>query len=205
MAHHHGPHGYLDYGLAKSFSNWSKNIVCLQSELDRSDEQFIKHYKSEYSEPELPPVWAACEVMSMGMLSRWYAQLAPMQTRKAIAGSFDCDQQQFQGLLEHLTYLRNMCAHHSRVWNRRFTKTLPLPRSKPEGLSNQVNRAAERKLYNTLVLMLHLMDKISPHHHWRASLLSLIDKYGVDVSAMGFPDLWRTLPIWCHDAGDDES
>ncbi|MDQ6977358.1 MAG: Abi family protein, partial [Ghiorsea sp.] len=188
MVHCHGAHSHLDSSLAKNHANWSNNIACLKRELNRSDEQFIRHYMDEYSEPELPPVWSACEVMSMGMLSHWYAELAPMQTRRAIAGSFDFDQQQFQGLLEHLTYLRNVCAHHSRVWNKRFTKTPPLPRNKPEGLREQLNQDAKRKLFNTLVLMLHLMDKIAPNHHWRKSLLTLFDKYNVDMNAMGFLD-----------------
>jgi len=53
-----------------------------------------------------------------------------------------------------------------------------------------------RKTYNTLVIILHLMDIIAPDHHWRKRLLALIDSHGIDVSHMGFPESWREFPVW---------
>lgn len=200
MAHRHGPHGYLEAKLSKSIKSWANNLVTLTAEVNRTDEAFIKHYSTNYNEPELPPVWAVCEVMSMGLLSRWYTQLGPTATRKAIAVHFGFDHQQFEGLLDHLTYLRNVCAHHSRVWNRKFTKTMPLPRNKPSGLREQLNLAADRQLYNTLVCLLHLMDTICPQHHWRNRLLDLVAGLNTQQQhAMGYPSGWETHPIWKRD------
>lgn len=197
MAHRHGPHGYLEVALAKSIKSWNQNLATLIAEIARSDERFIAHYREHYAQPELPPVWAACEVMSLGLLSRWYAQLGPMATRRAIASHFDCDQQQFEGLLEHLTYVRNVCAHHSRIWNRRFTKTMPLPRTKPIGVREQLNLQAERQVFNTLSVMLYLLDRIMPGHTWRKRLLQLLGDYpDVSKSAMGFPLDWQSSPLW---------
>ena len=196
MAHQHGPHSHMDSNLARHFASWVENVGSLYREVKRSDESFIAHYKTEYSQPDLPPVWAICEVMSLGLLSRCYTHLGPMATRRAIANHFELDQQQFEGLLEHLTYLRNLCAHHSRVWNRRFTKTMPLPRSKPKGLYAQLNPQADRKLYNSLVILLHLMDVIAPHHHWRQHLIQLLNKYPVNITDIGFPSGWQQLQIW---------
>ena len=197
MAHRHGPHSHLESGLAKSFKGWTNNLCTMIAEFERSDEVFAQHYKTNYAQPDLPPVWAICEVMSLGVLSRCYAQLGPMATRRAIAGHFGFDQQQFEGLLAHLTYLRNLCAHHSRVWNRRFTKTVPLPKAKPHGMREQLNLAAERQLYNTLVCLLHLMDSISPRHHWRARLLELLGRLSPEQhQAMGFPAGWQDFALW---------
>lgn len=197
LAHQHGSHAHMDPSIAKSFSRWTANMVALQAEVERSRETFITHYRETYGSPELPPLWAVCEVMSLGLLSRWYSQLGPMATRRAIAGHFGMDQQHFEGVLEHLTYLRNLCAHHSRVWNRRLTKTLPLPKHKPPGLRSQMSVADPRALYNTLVLLLYLMDRISPGHHWRSKLLDLLAHYPVaSVAHMGFPSDFRSKPIW---------
>lgn len=197
MAHRHGPHAHMDPRLSRSFTRWSSNITALGAEIDRSREVFVQHYQQSYELPELPPIWAVCEVMSLGLLSRWYTQLGPMATRSAIAGHFGLDQQQFEGLLEHLAYVRNLCAHHSRTWNRRFTKAMPLPRHKPSGLRAQMNTGEDRLIYNTLVILLHLVDTISPDHHWRQELLSLLQAHpDVPIAAMGFRPDYRQLPIW---------
>lgn len=197
MAHRHGAHGYMDAGLAKSRPLWEKNLTTLSTEISRSDEVFIAHYRQRYSQPALPPVWVACEVMSLGLLSRWYAQLGPAATRQAIAGYFECDQGQFEGLLVHLTYLRNICAHHSRIWNRRFTKTMPLPKTKPAGIRKQLNSDADRKLYNSLTMLLHLMQIIAPLNPWRQRLCGLLAAHPhIPLLTMGFPPDWERHPLW---------
>ena len=201
LAHRHGPHAHLDSSLSKSLKTWTLNLATLMTEVDRADEVFVTHYKANYQQPELPPVWVVCEVMSLGLLSKSYTQLGPIATRTAIASHFDCDQQQFEGILEHLTYVRNVCAHHSRIWNRRLKKKLPQPRTKPAGLRQQWNFSsafnADERLYNTLVLLLFLMDRIAPGHHWRQRLLALLRAYGgVPLADMGFPAGWEAFALW---------
>ena len=69
IANLHNPHGHLDGTLAVNNSRWQKNLAKLTTEVNRSDENFIKHLITTYSEA-LPAVWAVCEVMSLGLLSR---------------------------------------------------------------------------------------------------------------------------------------
>lgn len=90
LAHLHGSHAHLDSSLA--LPKWKeRNLRQLTEEVERSDEQFIKHLKNNYSDP-LPPVWAVCEVMSLGLLSRWYSNLGPKATRRAIADVYRIDE-----------------------------------------------------------------------------------------------------------------
>ena len=194
LAHHHGPHAHLHAALAFRLNLWQANLTKLTDEVDRSDEAFIKHLKSTYTEA-LPPVWAVCEVMSLGLLSRWYNNLKPMPTRRAIAAAYGVDESVLESWLRHLSLVRNICAHHSRLWNREFTITPLLPRSKPAGLSAQC-QAGSRKLYNSLVILLHCMDVIAPQHHWRARLKELIARHSIPVAAMDFPTGWDRMPIW---------
>jgi abortive infection bacteriophage resistance protein len=105
------------------------------------------------------------------------------------------DEKVLQSWLHHLTHVRNTCAHHSRLWNREFTITALLPRTKPAGLAVQLNDGS-RRLYNTLVLLLHCMDLVAPHHHWRRRLAALLSAHRIDVSEMGFPMGWERMPIW---------
>src|SRR5690606_6034001 len=147
-----------------------------------------------YSEA-LPPLWAVCEVMSLGLLSRWYGNLKPMPTRRAIASIYGLDEKVFGSWLHHLAVVRNISAHHGRLWNREFTITPLLPKGKPAALKSQF-QPGSRRLYNALVIMLHCMDVVSPGHSWRSRLISLIESHRAPVAAMGFPSNWKKLPIW---------
>jgi len=194
LAHCHGPHAHLEANLALKQHHWQANLAKLTDEVNRSDEIFISHLMDSYSEP-LPPVWAVCEVMSLGLLSRWYNTLKPMPTRRAIASVYGIDEGVMQSWLHHLSLVRNVCAHHSRLWNRDFSITPKDPRSKPSHLHGEFITGS-RKLYNSLVILLHFMDIIAPQHHWRTRLKNLIVLHAAPVKAMDFPHDWRERPIW---------
>jgi abortive infection bacteriophage resistance protein len=189
----HGSHAHLDCQLFDRHQ-WQKNLNDLTKEVNRSKEIFIEHLRNTYSE-ELPPVWAVCEVMSLGLLSRWYSSLKPQQTRKAIANAYGLSDVVLKSWLQNLNLVRNICAHHSRLWNRKLTVTPTLPRS------GEVIKVVQfvpnsRKLYNTLVIILLFMDKIVPSYSWRSCFRELIAKYSISVDAMGFPQNWQQQAIW---------
>jgi len=62
---------------------------------------------------------------------------------------------------------------------------MPLPRNKPEGLRDNMTDHIDRKLYNTLVMIEHLMNIINPDHHWKQRLIELINKHNIEASRMG--------------------
>jgi len=67
----------------------------------------------------------------------------------------------------------------------------------PEQLGKAFNHAKPKRIYNTLVMLAHLLDRISAHSHWRQHLLGLFSEHtAVDLSAMGFPANWRNFVIW---------
>lgn len=194
LGHRHGPHAHLDPALAKRRDLLQRNLDSLRREVKRSDENFIEHFKDTYSE-DLPPVWAICEVMSLGQLSRWFANLKPKATRRAIADVYSLDQRVLESWLHHLTHMRNFCAHHSRLWNREFTIVPKIPRNKPPGLASQFH-VGSRTPYNSLVMLLHCMDIIAPKHRWRKRLKDLLSRQAANLTAMDFPVGWMDMPIW---------
>ncbi len=200
MAHKHGSHAYLNPDLSNNPSWHQHNIKSLQKELSRSDEVFVHHYKSKYKDPlDMPPVWSVCEVMSLGLLSRFYKSIKPEQTKTIIAKTYYLPSAIVISFIEHLAHVRNICAHHNRLWNRRMTKTMQIPHSsKLKELTHNFNKEthAQRKIYNTLVMIVYLMDIISPNNHWMSKLKNLISTHTVDTRMMGFPDNWQQLSIW---------
>ena len=201
ISHAYGSYGYLQNskGLRKNERRLLKDIEELAEHVRRSDEVFVKHYRDTYDET-LPPAWVSCEVMSFGLLSRFYSNLRAYNVRRAIAATYQFDEGFLEGFLEHLSYVRNVCAHHSRLWNRHFTKKMPLPRGKPTGLKDNiyidVANKTEHKIYNTLVVVQYLMTVICPESSWAKKLAELTEKYAIDVKRMGFPAQWKTLPLW---------
>ncbi|MDO8692473.1 MAG: Abi family protein [Sheuella sp.] len=194
LAHHHGPHAHLDHDLSVKRDLWERNLDKLSNEINRSDEAFIKHLKSKYNEA-LPATWAVCEVMSLGLLSRWYNNLKPMPTRRAIADAYLIDEKVLESWLRHLSLIRNICAHHSRLWNREFTITPLLPRTKPSTLASQCKKNS-RKIYNTLVILIYFMDVVCPKNNWREIFKNLAKKYAIRLVEMDFPCGWEDFNIW---------
>jgi abortive infection bacteriophage resistance protein len=125
------------------------------------------------------------------------------QLRQAIATTYQLDEKIFCSLFHHLSVLRNTAAHHSRIWNRKFAVTFQLPRKKPAHLWDnfcidpQHGIGKERKLYNTLVLLIHLLQVIEPATHWPQHLLQLLHTLDPAlIKDMGFPTDWQSRPIW---------
>lgn len=196
LSHSYGPHAYLDAAIFKSNNIHQRCMSKLKEELGRSKEVFVSHYKNNYTAPDLPPIWAVVEVMSLGQLSKWVSGLSRGQDRQAIAKSYGIDEIVLTSFLHHLTIVRNICAHHGRLWNRRFGFQAKMPK-KPQPLQQSVNQQQAKHLYNTLVMLEHFMNIISPAHHWKARLMALFEKYPVAThKVMGFPDDWQTRPIW---------
>lgn len=190
LAHAHGPHAHLDQHLhQRTPGAYERDRATLHEAVARAERQevFIHHLLRKYAEP-LPPLWAVCEVMPFGLLSRWYGNLSDVQVRAAIAKEFDLDHRQLASWLHHLTIVRNVCAHHGRLWNREFTVTPTAPKNKPDGLESRWEHGS-RQIYNTLLILLHFMDVVAPEHSWRARLrehLATLDAPG-GIEAMGFP------------------
>lgn len=198
LAHKYGPHDYLNSALFKAKWPHAKNVRQLEIEFRNSREVFIRHLRKKYDE-SLPPIWATVEIMTFGQLSNWYANLSSGADRNAIANVYDMDEINLVSFLHHLSTVRNVCAHHSRLWNREFTFTFKLPRKRPSQLLSVLNLSptTTKRIYNTLVVLDYLMLTISPDTHWKQRLIALLNKHLVaDPLSMGFPAHWHDLPNW---------
>ncbi|MBU0679188.1 MAG: Abi family protein [Verrucomicrobia bacterium] len=156
------------------------------------------HFRQQYG-MNRPPIWAACEIMSFGLLSRFYENIKREKDRKAISQVYDLSPSNLESLLKHAAYVRNLCAHHSRLWNRRFTITVSLPKHQPAHVAASLNPREDRRIYNTLALLAYIVDVAEPENHWAHRLIALIRAQRVPVTEhMGFPDDWHDLPMWSN-------
>ena len=192
----YGTHPHMKPELFHCTVKYAHNLTKLKNEFDRSNETFSDHFKVKYAE-KLPPIWVAVELMTMGHISHWFANIKQRSDRNTISHIYEVDEKILKSFLHHLTIIRNICAHHGRLWNRRFTFALKLP-NHPEELSQSFNRnqVSLKSLYNTLVFLKYLMDKIDPLHQWNMRLKELLKSNHINISAMGFPEDWESRPIW---------
>ena len=75
--------------VKEEFFKYNDLIDEIGYEINRSNEDFIKHYKEKYTEPDIPPSWMTLEVVSFGTLSRLYELLKRMITKKALLSNSD--------------------------------------------------------------------------------------------------------------------
>lgn len=196
LAHSHGPQALADTTLFTNGPYYTETLERLDEELQRSDEVFVGHFRKNH-QLQRPPIWAACEVMSFGLLSRFYANITPFKQRKEIARTYKLFPPTMKSFLEHAAHVRNLCAHHARLWNRRLTVTMDLPEAQPMHVLSSFHPAEDRKIYNTLVLLGHMMDVIAPGHTWTRRLVELIQETPFNVTPeMGFPADWRERDFW---------
>ncbi len=197
LSHKHGTHAHLDSDVfsPKAF-NHSVFLSKLKEELRRTNDKNIKRQCHKYDE-FTPAIWICCEVMSFGWLSKAYDGIKRRSVKMDIAKAYQLNESVLSSFLHHLTTIRNICAHHSRLWNRESTFKTKLPRQGSKNLIDSINIDSPNQLYNTLVMTAHLLEIISPDSHWKQKLYELIQNHqSIDLTIMGFPQQWWQLPVW---------
>ena len=193
LAEKYGSHAYLSEDIFYRKNVYANCITSLDEELQRSKETFVKHYQSKYTEPSRPPIWAIAELLTLGGLSKWIENINARQDRQAIAARFQLDEVVVRAFAHHLTHIRNICAHHGRVWNRKFTLIMTIPKQ-PKNLHEQFNRdqIEERKIYNTLVMLTWCIRAINPQTTWPQRVKELLlTRSEQDLKAMGAVETWQ--------------
>ncbi len=192
-------HSYLDAGHYANRQEFHMSQAKLASSVAASRETYIKHYKSNYGQPSLPPVWMVAEMMSFGQLSRWYSNLADRAVRNRIAAALGLHEAVLVPLVRHLTDIRNICAHHGRLWNRGFLQPPKLAKNPPD-LNQSLDLAATQapaKLFNSLTTVAHIVRFVAPTSTWASDTRAHIRTQPTgDLAAMGFPQDWENRPLW---------
>ena len=186
------------YTNAANFSNNEKYNTfrdALDANIKRSKDIFIKHFFKTYKNP-MPPIWIISEIFPLGQLSILYDITVKSPHRKAVAEYFGIKEVVLISWLHTLAYVRNICAHHARLWNKDLRISVKVPRKTTnKWLSSQ--NISHNKMYIILAIIAYLLDTITPHNSFRKKIKELIEKYDtVDTTAMGFPNEWLSDSFW---------
>ncbi len=191
----HNPHWFMDKNLFQAEFRHDEFLGIVKREVGyekvaTAQQPFIRHYYETYGYPELPPSWMIFEVLSFGTVSQIYKFLH-LPEQKEIASTFNLDDKVMRSWLRTISYLRNLCAHHSRLWNRRFT-IKPLIAN-----SYRTYLKENDRFYAQAVVVQILLKEIVGNSHWADRLASLIEKHpSLPSKNMGFPTDWRDQVLW---------
>ena len=165
-----------------------------------SGEDFMKHHRARYG-GEIP-IWIAMEVIDFGSVTHLFSFL-PVETKNKIARAFGVTQGKiFSSWLRSFNYLRNVVAHHSRIWNRVLVMRprIPVESSvKPE--IHHLSEGETKKLYPPAALLAYTLRSIEPLNDWNVRAASVFCSFpsvdGLSLQgSMGFPQDWETLDLW---------
>lgn len=100
--------------------------------------------------------------------------------------------------LEAISYLRNIIAHHSRIWSRNMVKRpAELHNPRMTWLSRSLTEVQQKKPFYLITAMLYLCNAIDSTHIFKQKLLNLFQQYpDMPVYKIGFFNHWEQEPIW---------
>ncbi|MBO5024777.1 MAG: Abi family protein [Bacteroidaceae bacterium] len=166
----------------------------LQEELHRSDDEAIIQFRQNYVNP-FPPTWMTFEVSAFGTLSMMYRWLKAGHARRQVANFYGLSDTVMESWFHSIVYVRNICAHHSRLWNRRLSINALVPRR--TNLPFVVVPNDTKRVYYVLSIILYFLQTVNPNNTFAIRFKALLSKYpSVDVVAMGFPNDWQSQLLW---------
>lgn len=192
----YGPIGYTQIkNFRDGFYLFEEWLSKLRSEIKRSKETFIRHYKRKYADdsPDYP-MWMVAEIMSFGSLSVLYKGMNKYD-KSNISQEFGLQPVVFESWLHSLVYIRNLCAHHNRLWNRTLGVKPKIPKlleiwHNPFTIDNS-------KMFSIFTVLKFLLGFVDPSQNFTESLMDLLEKYEIsNLQLMGFPNNWLQHKVW---------
>lgn len=182
------PQWFVSPDYFQSQASYDESMLSLLEKIKTSKEEFILHFYKKYSDA-YPPAWMFFETISFGECCHVYAKLAAKH-KKAIAKTYNLNHNFVETWFRSLSHLRNICAHHARLWNKKFTSRI---RQKHHIFKNSFAKSDPQLLYSYLVALAVVMKVCNPKSSWLNQLENIITEHNIEIQKMGFPENWKNL------------
>lgn len=195
------------YERADAFSSYPVYISLLNkicNGVQETKQEFIKKYNRKYNQ-HLPPAWKSFEIISFKTLYSIYKNLKENKDKGQISKHFGLHHTVFISWMDTLVYIRNICAHHSRLWNIKLTiSPIWVKSPKSEWVSRWENEENNKntndkvlKTYAIVCVLAYLLNHINPYHRFKKGLRRLLNRFPeIDIAHMGFPKNWENEALW---------
>lgn len=179
-------------------------------EFHRMHDLFVRHYRDRYDQSAPPPAWMITETMTLGNWSKLFEAIRSQEDRDAIAAPLGIKASTLASWLHALTVVRNVCAHHSRLYDRRFNSMGLADDRRTKGRlrrqSFDERDTDARRLAPRLYALHRLTQALDPHSPWTRQLQELLSPCTPAFLAhLGFRPGWSAQPEWEARRGHGES
>jgi len=162
----------------------------------------IKHLATEYGIADYPPIWTMMEIVPLGVVTFYYHGL-PDEVQEAVADTFHVRPNVFGQWLMALKNTRNICAHHSRLWNFHIVAPFTKRIGRDSHLAPFVECLERQTSFNytttftVLSLCAYCMGIIRPESKWKDRCRELLRTATPFIlRGMGAPADWESLALW---------
>ena len=196
----YGATWYLQTNLFTDIEKHATHINLLKKEFNYSQEIFIKDHKRKYPNTDAES-WKIIEIATMGTLSKFYKNLKHQLPEKSIiAKEMGLNlHSELSSWLESIVYVRNIIAHHSRLWSRNMVKRPIDNLNNPLDLWLNITLTPVQKKKPFLIIssMIYLCNKSIPKHNIKTKILNLIaENPNVPIYKLGFLNNWNNQDLW---------
>ena len=168
----------------------------LRRDIDRNPSAFTTHFRTQYpQEPDLP-IWMAVETMTFGRLSKLLG-LIDAKAIRPICSRYGMNARSFVSAVRALSYVRNVCAHHQRLWDLRLTFQPELPRGQ------DFHNVPADRVFVVVLLLLKMLSRLTHrrnfYHEWANEVRMLLfrpPQVADPTITLGLPDRWQQLGLW---------
>ncbi|WP_246376981.1 Abi family protein [Gluconacetobacter aggeris] len=194
---------FLDAGRANAafqgstrHQNWLDKA---NQSIRRSKEDWVRQFFATYNSPL--PIWMAVETWDFGTLS-WLLEMAHLQDRFDIASRYGLLPDTLVSWIRCLAFVRNICAHHSRLWNTPIINQPNVPQ--PQEAATVVHIGADvvrrTRVYGAAAVASYLLKEISAGTSWGHRLkvhwINFPPMPLANAKQGGFLGQWGDLDIW---------
>lgn len=156
---------------------------------------FIHHHFTHYGDV---PIWVTCEIWDFGTMSMLFKGMQE-EDKDRIAKIYHLKSgRHLQSYLHAFNIIRNISAHHSRLWN----KAIPVKASLKGLKDEQWRQLKSEKPFVYFCLMKYMLDVICPNSTWGSRFLAVLEEFppvenqAIDLKDMGVEIEPRKWQLW---------
>ena len=199
IAHETKAFGYMDRNNYPNLNDekFVKLTNTILEERKRSKVVFVKHFDTKYGkEHKSLPIWMLGEILSFGTLLTMYKGISN-KMKQDIAKYYNVSDKVMISWINTFHVIRNMCAHHSRIWNKTLGVRPLIPKKDKYPQWHYPNIISNTKIFSALTVMVYLLKIVAPNTNWKNRFFNLLKDYSeIDLKDMGFYKDWKNNSIW---------
>ncbi|MDG6897386.1 hypothetical protein A6A19_05165 [Actinobacillus delphinicola] len=184
--------------MKDNYDKWKKKLDKKIKDALKKGEESIKHYNDNYEDY---PIWVVAGVWDFGTIVYLFKYMK-FNDRKKIAGFYGLSKE-FGSCLQAMNVLRNICAHHGRLWNKHIAIGINTSNLGDEW--EQLKRVKNKPFFYFCIikyLLNNMKNNAIDVQDWTSRFIALLehfpepDNQAVTLKDMGVIEGYKDWGLW---------